>query len=60
MLKPHLTPTPVPSFNFVNRREIQLTLAALQRLRESGEIDSIETEEFDTLIDAFQTYALSI
>ena len=58
MLKPH--PTPVPSFNFINRREIQLTLAALQRLKESGEIDPIEIEQFETLIDAFQTYALSI
>ena len=58
MLKAHLTP--VPSFNFVNRREIQLTLAALQRLRESGEIDPIEAEQFDNLVDAFQIYELSI
>ena len=58
MLKTH--PTPVPSFNFANRREIQLTLAALQRLKESGEIDPMETEQLDSLVDAFKTYELSI
>ena len=57
MLKAH--PTAVPSFNFVNRREIQLTLVALQRLKESGEIDPIEKDNFETLVDAFQVYSLS-
>lgn len=51
---------PIPSFNFVNRREVELTLAALNRLAESGEIDSIEQDEFYNFLDAFQTFALQV
>lgn len=58
MLKPR--PTPIPSFNFVNRREIQLTLAALQRFKDSGEIDPVEAEQFKVLVDAFKLYEFSI
>lgn len=51
---------PIPNFNFINRREVEFTLAALNRLAESGEIDSMEQEDFYNLLDAFQTFALQI
>jgi hypothetical protein len=48
------------NFNFVNRREVEFTLAALNRLAQSGEIDPIEQDEFYNFLDAFQTFALQI
>jgi hypothetical protein len=51
---------PIPSFNFVNRREVDFMLAALNKLAESGEIDLIESEDFYSLLDSFQIFALSI
>lgn len=51
---------PIPHFNFVNRREVEFTLAALNRLSESGDIDPIEQEDFYNFLDAFQTFALQI
>jgi hypothetical protein len=51
---------PIPHFNFVNRREIEFTLAALNRLAQSGEIDPIERDEFYNLLEAFQTFALQV
>ena len=51
---------PIPSFNFVNRRETDFVLAALQRLKDSGEVDSMEMDDFYNLLDAFQTFSLSI
>ena len=52
--------TPVIHFNFVNRREVELTLVALQRLKDSGEIDPIEDYDFENFLDAFKTFSLSI
>ncbi len=43
-----------------HRREVEFTLAALNRLAESGEIDPIEQEDFYNFLDAFQTFALQI
>jgi hypothetical protein len=51
---------PIPQFNFVNRREVEVTLAALNRLAESGEVDPIEQEDFHNFLDAFQLFALQI
>ena len=51
---------PIPNFNFVNRREVEFTLAALNRLAQSGEIDPVEQDEFYNFLDAFQTFALQI
>ena len=51
---------PIPSFNFVNRREADFVLVALQRLKDSGEVDSMEMDDFYNLLDAFQTFSLSI
>ena len=51
---------PIPHFNFVNRREVEFTLAALNRLAESGEVDPLEQEDFYNFLDAFQTFALQI
>ena len=51
---------PVPHFNFVNRREVDFMLAALQKLAESGEVDSMEQEDFTNLLDSFQIFALSV
>ena len=51
---------PIPSFNFVNRREIDYVLASLQLMAESGQVDPIEQEDFTHLLDSFQIFALSI
>lgn len=51
---------PIPNFNFVTRREVEFTLAALNRLAQSGEIDPIEQDEFYNFLDAFQTFALQV
>lgn len=51
---------PIPSFNFVNRREVEFVLSAINLLAESGEIDPMELEDFDNLRDAFQTFALQV
>jgi len=51
---------PIPSFNFVNRREIDFMLAALNRLKESGDVDPMEQEDFYNLLDSFQIFALSV
>lgn len=53
---------PIPSFAFVNRREIDFMLAALNRLAVNhlDQIDDIEVEDFSNLLDAFQTFALSV
>ena len=51
---------PIPNFNFVNRREVEFTLAALNRLAESGEVDPMEQAEFYNFLDAFQLFALQI
>jgi len=53
---------PIPSFAFVNRREIDFMLAALNRLAINNldQIDDMETEDFGNLLDAFQTFALSV
>jgi len=51
---------PIPSFNFVNRREVDFVLAALNRLAESGDVDPIEADDFNNLLDSFQVFALSI
>lgn len=50
----------IPHFNFISRREVEFTLAALNRLAESGELDPIEQAEFYNFLDAFQTFALQI
>ena len=60
MLKQRAELRPVPHFNFINSREVELTLVALQRLNDSGDIDPMEIEQFVTLLDAFKTYSLSI
>jgi hypothetical protein len=51
---------PVPSFNFVNRREIDYVLASLQLMAESGQVDPMEQEDFTNLLDSFQIFALSV
>jgi hypothetical protein len=51
---------PIPHFNFVSRREVEFTLAALNQLAQSGEIDPIERDEFYNLLEAFQTFALQV
>jgi len=51
---------PVPHFNFVNRREVEFTLAAINLLAESGEVDTIELEDFNNFRDAFQMFALQV
>jgi hypothetical protein len=51
---------PIPNFNFVNRREVEFTLAALNRLAQSGDVDPIEQEDFYNFLDAFQLFALQI
>jgi len=51
---------PIPNFNFVSRREVEFTLAALNQLAQSGEIDPIERDEFYNFLDAFQTFALQV
>jgi len=53
---------PIPSFAFVNRREIDFMLAALNRLAVNhlDQIDDMEVEDFANLRDAFQTFALSV
>ena len=51
---------PIPNFNFVNRREVEFVLAAINHLAESGEVDPIEQEDFDNLRDAFQLFALQV
>lgn len=51
---------PIPHFNFVNRREVEFTLAALNRLAQSGEVDPLELDEFYNFLDAFQTFALQV
>jgi len=50
----------IPSFVFVNRREVEFALAAINRLAEADAIDPIEHEDFNNFRDAFQTFALSI
>jgi hypothetical protein len=44
---------PIPNFNFVNRREVEFTLEALNRLAQSGDVDPIEQEDFYNFLDAF-------
>lgn len=53
---------PIPSFSFVNRREIDFMLAALNRLAfyHLDQIDDMEIDDFSNLLDAFQTFALSV
>jgi len=52
---------PIPSFPFVNRREIDFMLAALSRLAMDNEaIDEMEIEDFSRMLDAFQLFALSV
>ena len=51
---------PIPSFNFVNRREIDYILASLQLMAESGQVDPTEQEDFTSLLDSFQIFALSV
>jgi hypothetical protein len=51
---------PIPSFNFVNRREVDYILASLQLMAESGQVDPLEQEDFTSLLDSFQIFALSI
>jgi hypothetical protein len=51
---------PIPNFNFVNRREVEFTLEALNRLAQSGDVDPIEQEDFYNFLDAFQLFALQI
>jgi hypothetical protein len=51
---------PIPYFNFVNRREVEFTLAALNQLSLSGDVDPIEQEDFSNLLDAFQLFAMQI
>lgn len=51
---------PVPSFNFVNRREIEFALAAINLLAESGEVDPVELDDFNNFREAFQTFALQV
>ena len=51
---------PIPSFNFVNRREVDYILASLQLMAESGQVDPMEQEDFTSLLDSFQIFALSI
>jgi hypothetical protein len=51
---------PIPSFNFVNRREIDYILASLQLMAESGQVDPTEQEDFTNLLDSFQIFALSV
>jgi hypothetical protein len=51
---------PIPSFNFVNRREIDYILASLQLMAESGQVDPMEQEDFTNLLDSFQIFALSV
>ena len=60
MIKRRAELRPVPHFHFVNSREVELTLAALQRLNDSGDVDPIEQEQFETFLDAFKTFSLSI
>lgn len=50
----------IPHFNFVSRREVEFTLAALNRLAESGEVDPMEQAEFYNFLDAFQLFALQV
>jgi len=56
------TREPIPSFAFVNSREIQLTLSALNRLAVQAP-ELIHSEEdaqlFSDLLDAFQSFALN-
>jgi len=60
-LKTHNQPLkPIPSFNFVNRREIDYILASLQLMAESGQVDPMEQEDFTNLLDSFQIFALSV
>lgn len=53
---------PIPSFAFVNRREVDFMLTALNRLavNHADQIDDMEAEDFGNLLDAFQTFALSV
>ena len=51
---------PIPSFNFVNRREVDYILASLQLMAESGQVDPMEQEDFTSLLDSFQIFALSV
>jgi len=51
---------PIPSFNFVNRREIDYILASLQLMAESGQVDPMEQGDFTNLLDSFQIFALSV
>jgi len=51
---------PIPSFNFVNRREIDYILASLQLMAESVHVDPMEEEDFTNLLDSFQIFALSV
>jgi hypothetical protein len=51
---------PIPSFNFINRREIDYILASLQLMAESGQVDPMEEEDFNNLLNSFQIFALSV
>ena len=53
---------PIPSFSFVNRREIDFVLAALCKVARDAQtdIDEMEAEDFSNLLDAFQAFWLSV
>jgi hypothetical protein len=51
---------PIPSFSFVNRREIDFVLAALNTVARDGQVDDLEVQAFSDLLDAFQLFALSV
>ena len=60
MLKRRAELRPVPHFHFANSREVELTLVALQRLSDSGDVDPIEQDTFEAFLNAFKTYSLTI
>jgi hypothetical protein len=51
---------PIPTFSFVNRREIDLVLGALLQVARDGHIDEADADGYSDLLDAFQTFALSV
>ena len=51
---------PIPSFHFVDRREIDYVSAALDQLARSGEVDDMERMEFEKFRSAFKFFALGV
>lgn len=51
---------PVPSFHFVDRREIDYVSVALDQLARSGEVDDTERMEFEKFRSAFKFFALGV